>query len=139
MNTQPSATTTNGPHLRNGERCFRPMAALAACQITQPKKAKSAPIVKWWLKTRALEELTLLLAPKAVTSSKGQHQLPRILGIVISKVEASVHQEPAAVVAPASSPAPAPCVDFQSEHSFASNASFSASTSPASSDLFGTK
>jgi len=46
----------------------------------------SAPKVKWCEASRLLSDATLPPAPKSVTSSKGQHQLPKMLGKAMQMV-----------------------------------------------------
>jgi len=79
----PVTTRQRGPNVRNPLRRER-LASVATIQINQPYSTRSAPSVKWWLQTRFASVATLLPAPKAVTSSKGQHQLPRRLGTAMS-------------------------------------------------------
>jgi len=61
-----------------------------AYQMRPPKSAISAPQVKWCAASRLLSDATCRLAPKSVTSSSGQHQLPRMLGKAMQMVVARV-------------------------------------------------
>eukprot|EP00930_Biecheleria_cincta_P039771 TRINITY_DN27308_c0_g1_i1.p2 TRINITY_DN27308_c0_g1~~TRINITY_DN27308_c0_g1_i1.p2 ORF type:complete len:107 (-),score=23.34 TRINITY_DN27308_c0_g1_i1:175-495(-) len=56
----------------------------------------SAPQVKWCDIDRAPSDPTLLRAPKADTSSNGQHQLPRTLGMAIRTVKTPIEDAEAA-------------------------------------------
>jgi len=59
-------------------------------QMRPAKSTTSAPQVKWCEASRFLSDATLPPAPKSVTSSKGQHQLPKMLGRAMQMVVASV-------------------------------------------------
>jgi len=81
--------TTVKMHRRRRTHHHAAMPVEARRQTNQPKKTRSAPMVKWWLKARAAAVSMELLAPKRVISSNGQHQLPRRLGNASKNVEHS--------------------------------------------------
>mmetsp|Transcript_1174 Transcript_1174/g.2909 ORF Transcript_1174/g.2909 Transcript_1174/m.2909 type:complete len:208 (+) Transcript_1174:572-1195(+) len=67
----------------------------ATVQISHPNSTRFIPTVKWCDASRLSSEATSELAPKAVTSRRGQHQLPHALGRATSKV---TREPPAAEV-----------------------------------------